>query len=116
MLARHEQGETYTPFVAEPIGLEASPGLAMLPPTTTDGSVGDGAGEVFLKEDQTAFQASHVQRQPSFPWPFPSSGRPHNDLTRMQTLTAILALTIGLGIAALVAIALVDQLTRLRLG
>jgi DNA-binding CsgD family transcriptional regulator len=116
ILARHEQGETYTPFVAEPIGIAAGSIPAMLDPTINSGSVGGGTGGAFLRESQAAFDSAHVERQRAFPWPIPSSGRPHNDLTTFQTIVAVLALTIGLGVAALVAVALVDQLTELRLG
>ena len=116
MLAREEQGETYTSFVAKPIGIETSASLAMLDPTISSGSAGGEAGGAFLRESQAGFHSAHVERQRAFPWPFPSSGRPHNDLTTLQTIVAVLALTIGLGVAALVAVALVDQLTELRLG
>lgn len=116
VLARHERGETYTPFVAEPIGIEAGSIPAMLAPTIASGSAGGGTGGAFLRECQAEFHAVHVERQRTVPWPFPSPGRPHNDLTTFQTIVAILALTIGLGVAALVAVALVDQLTQLRLG
>jgi DNA-binding CsgD family transcriptional regulator len=116
ILARHEQAETYTPFVAEAIGIEASSIPDMIAPTITSGSAGGGTGSAFLRENQTEFHSAHVERQRAFPWPVPSLWRPHNDLTTLQTIIAILALTIGLGVAALVAVALVDQLTRLRLG
>jgi DNA-binding CsgD family transcriptional regulator len=116
ILARHEQGEAYTPFVAEPFVIEAETGPVMLTPTITGGSAGGGQGGAFLRESQAEFQSTHVEGQRPFPWPFPGRGRAHNDLTSLQTIIAILALTIGLGVAALVAVALVDQLTRLKLG
>lgn len=116
ILARHEQGEAYTPFVAEPIGIEARPAAVMLPPTTTGGSAGGEAGMGLLREYQADFHSAHVEGQRFFPWPFPSPGRPYNDLTKLQTIIAVVALTIGFGTAALVAVALVDQLTRLKLG
>jgi DNA-binding CsgD family transcriptional regulator len=116
ILARHEQGETYTPFVAQPIGIEAGQDSPMLATTITGGSAGGEAGGAFLRECQADFHSAHVEGQRFFPWPFPSTGRPHNDLTTLQTIIAVVALTIGLGIAALVAVALVDQLTQLKLG
>jgi DNA-binding CsgD family transcriptional regulator len=116
ILAHHEQGEAYTPFVAEPIGIEAGSSPDILVPTITSRSARGGPGAAFLNESQAHFQSAHVERQRAFPWPFPSAGRPTNDLTILQILNAVLALSIGLGIAALVAVALVDQLAELKLG
>jgi DNA-binding CsgD family transcriptional regulator len=116
LLAADEQGADYNSFVATPLGVADGEKAATLPPLINSGSVGSGTASVTLQEAQAGFEAAGSEGRSGFPWPIPIKGRPRNDLTVRQTILIVVALTIGLGMAALVAVALVDQLTRLKLG
>ena len=116
MLAAQEQVGDYTPHVAMPNGVGPGGISAKLAPQTDTGSAGEASGGVALKDVQAAFDVTTVDKPSTFPWPVPTKGKPDNDLTLRQTILTVLGLTIGLGMAALVAVALVDQLTRLKLG
>jgi DNA-binding CsgD family transcriptional regulator len=116
MLAAHETSQDYTSHVATPNGVGSAGASANLTRQTDTGSAGEPSGRVVLKDVQAAYDATGVGKPSTFPWPIPTREKPDNDLTLRETILTVLGLTIGLGMAALVAIALVDQLTRLRLG
>lgn len=106
--------EAYNPDVDKPIGIAEAPESRTLEPSIGSGSAGGRRGTILFEEEQKPYRFEPRGPQRSFPWPFPVTGRRHNDLTVLQTLMTVLALTIALGMAALVAVALVDQLSRLR--
>ena len=116
LLAAHEGASDYMPYVATPNGVFPADTSAKLTPETDTGSAREASGSVVLREAQAAFDVRQEDTPSTFPWPVPTKGKPDNDLTFRQILLTVLGLTIGLGIAALVAVALVDQLTRLKLG
>lgn len=118
LFAASEGGADYIRHVAIPDGVAGSrPPTPFCPPSNAgSGSAGEGPGSVSIREEQTPYLAAGPSAGSRFPWPFPTAGRERNDLTGGQIFAAVLALTIGLGVAALVAIAIVDQLSRLRLG
>lgn len=118
LFTAHDRSTDYTQHVAIPDGVaEIGPPAPFCRPSNAgSGSAGEGPGSVSIREEQMPYLAAGPSAGSRFPWPFPTTGRERNDLTGWQIFVAVLALTIGLGVAALVAIAIVDQLSRLRLG
>lgn len=116
MLAAQE-GTDYNRIVTKPNGV-VDRGTAELPPEVSIGlgsAQGRGAGHV-LRENQASYRFPDDLTDSVFPWPLPSARRRRNDLGVWQTLVAIVGLTLGLTVAALGAIAIVDQLSRLQTG
>ena len=118
LLAVQEQPATYMRHVDMPYGVAEHAIMSpfSFPSADESGPAGNGPGGVSIREEQTPYQAGHRPAGSRFPWPFPTAGRERNDLTVLQCLIAVLALTVGLSVAALAAIAIVDQLSRIRLG
>lgn len=118
LFAAYERGADYMWHVATSDGVaeRGPPAPFSRPSNNASRSAGEGPGSVSIREEQTPYLAAGLSAGARFPWPFPTVGRERNDLAGWQIFAAVLALTIGLGVAALVAIAMVDQLSQLRLG
>jgi DNA-binding CsgD family transcriptional regulator len=116
LLAEVEAGDAaYNRDVANPIGLVGLADDPMLPGSMPRGSAGAGQGGISLREEQSPYRFERLSVFGPLSWPFPVEGRRRNDLTIKGTAVTVLALTIGLGLAALIAIMIVDQLSRLKL-
>jgi DNA-binding CsgD family transcriptional regulator len=113
-LAQHESQKAYTSSVtaSHVIADDAQPAMLHRSITRSAGSSQSGGS---LREEQAPYLTGDASRRRHFPWPIPIAGKRNNDLTIFQTMIVILGLTIGLAAAALLAIALVDQMSRLRL-
>jgi len=117
LLERHEEADPYNRLVDKPIELSPPASAATFNPSIgNEGSAGEAAAGVWVREDQAPYAGGATYPPTRVPWPVPVTGRKRNDLTALQTIGLVLALTLALGMAALVAIAIVDQLSKLRLG
>ena len=116
LLAAYEALNDYRPYVAMPHGVGLAGEPASLAPPIDCGSGREDAGSADLKEVQAAFVVDAAAKPRRFPWPIPTRGKPDNDLTFTETALIVMGLTVGLGMAAIVAVTLVDQLTHLKLG
>jgi DNA-binding CsgD family transcriptional regulator len=116
-LVAYETNPPYNRIVNNPIGVVDPP----IPPHSHNLSIKkDGlAGSENEYEANTALQfqesdaAASQPRASYLPLPFPTVGRPVNDLTIVQTLFAILALALGLGLVSIAALAIVGEISRL---
>jgi DNA-binding CsgD family transcriptional regulator len=118
LLARFEDAGTYNRHVATPIGIVSAPGQDPItdPSIGQAGSAGAIMGGVWVHDDQTPYVGGGLHPHARMPLPFPVTGRKRNDLTTFQTMALVLALTLALAVTALVAIAVVEQLSKLRFG
>jgi DNA-binding CsgD family transcriptional regulator len=118
LLAGVDGADAYNRHVATPIGIVSAPGQdPMLDPSIGQmGSAGASMGSVWVSDDQTPYVGGAHQSPAWMPLPFPVAGRKRNDLTVAQTMALVLALTLAVAVTALVAIAVVEQLSKLRLG
>jgi DNA-binding CsgD family transcriptional regulator len=116
LLAAAERDTSYNRHVTNPIGIADPAGAA---PTTSLSIGQDGAGDPLsaplLREVQAPYSLASAEPV-RLPWPFPTARRRRNDFSVGQTAAAIIGLTLGLVIAALGAIAIVEQLGRLHAG
>ncbi len=95
------------------IPLDPDPALMMSLSIKQNESAGNKYEDISIREDQMSYSTAVVSRGWKFPLPFPREGIRQNDLNAIQTLSVIVALTLGLGFAAIAAIAVVDELSRL---
>jgi DNA-binding CsgD family transcriptional regulator len=114
-LAEHEGTTSYNRHVAKPIGVELHP--VSMPSLTPQFQPQEMALQddayVQFKETQAPFFPHTSGRLNSFPLPFPTAGRRHNDLTILQTVLMIVIIAIGLGFAGIASLAIVSELAEL---
>lgn len=107
LLWEYEQAtDDYPTRVAPPKVVGASLPLDNLGTSTTGNPrIGPGSGSV-VSETMARYAPALGLKGNSFPWPFPTRGRPHNDLKPAAKLQLILvcAVSIGLGVLLVAAV------------
>lgn len=122
LLAAHEQDATYNRIGDNPLGIVPTPPLPPIMPSS-NGSTGSAGAQpetqpeaLRIQEEQAPYMFAPATPRMVFPLPFPTREHQRNDLTIVQTLVLVVGLTIALAVAGIASIALVDQLTHLRLS
>lgn len=113
LLAQHEGTEPYPPLVYPPRDIAIAPDPATFAPTTESERPSGFSGEA-MREDQAAFEAVPLARQPALPLPI-GGARP-NDVGWGKRLAWIVGITIGIALAFGALIGGVEALTRLIRG
>jgi DNA-binding CsgD family transcriptional regulator len=115
MFMLQESPHIYNRFVDNPVGIDpaAKPLPFPLDSPAQQESAAHAPQGLDLRDAQMQFVAHYGERPRPFPLPFPTSGRPRNDLSLLQTFGSILALAVALGLAGVAAIAIVGELSRL---
>jgi DNA-binding CsgD family transcriptional regulator len=114
-LAEHEGTQGYNQHVDKPIGVEPRPASTPLltPQFQPPEMALQNDAYIQFKETQAPFFPHTSGRLNSFPLPFPTAGRRHNDLTILQTILMIVIIAIGLGFAGIASLAIVSELSEL---
>lgn len=115
LLWEHEHGSDYPPGVAPPKVVGAELAFDKLATSTTESPrIGPGNGYI-ASEPMVHYTPAPNLPASSFPWPFPTRGRPHNDLTSAGKLQLILVCAASIGAGLLVVAAISQSVGQLSL-
>jgi DNA-binding CsgD family transcriptional regulator len=113
-LAIVEGQPTYNRVVDKPIGVEPPAPPMSFSSSSSNTGMARRDGGFDLHEDQAPYYADASQDWlQQMPLPFPTSGRPRNELTTLQTVGWVSGLALMLAFVGIAAIAIVNQLSQL---